>query len=141
MTSSSSPPLECALDTMVLVYSLLQGHPAETACEHLLRVRAGWFTSPLVLFEAKSVLTMVLQLTITTSLGSDRTGGDRRADACQDLRCEDRAGLAFFNRECRNAPSDFAVSEFSRITSDPSAGTSVDARPWAAHESRRHGAQ
>ncbi len=59
MTSSSSPPLECGLDTMVLVYSLLQGHPATPACEQLLRAHAGWFTSPLVLFEARAVLTKV----------------------------------------------------------------------------------
>ena len=59
MTSSSSPPLERGLDTMVLVYSLLQGHPALTACEHFLRAHTGWFTSPLVLFEAKGVLTKV----------------------------------------------------------------------------------
>jgi predicted nucleic acid-binding protein len=49
MISSSSPRLECGLDTMVLVYSLLQGHPALAACEQLLRARTGWFTSPLVL--------------------------------------------------------------------------------------------
>jgi hypothetical protein len=52
MTSSSSPPLQYGLDTMILVYSLLQGHPAATACEQLLRAHAGWFTSPWVLFEA-----------------------------------------------------------------------------------------
>jgi predicted nucleic acid-binding protein len=44
---------------MVLVYSLLRGHPAETPCEQLLRTQTGWFTSPLVLFEAKGVLTKV----------------------------------------------------------------------------------
>ena len=56
MTSSSSP-LHCGLDTMILVYSLLQGHPAATACEQLLRAHVGWFTSPWVLLEAKAVLT------------------------------------------------------------------------------------
>src|SRR2546421_1408575 len=59
MLSSSSPPLERGLDTMVLVYSLLQGHPARTACEQLLRAYTGWFTSPWILFEAKGVLTKV----------------------------------------------------------------------------------
>jgi predicted nucleic acid-binding protein len=44
---------------MVLVYSVLQGHPAQPACELLLRAQAGWFTSGLVLFEAKGVLTKV----------------------------------------------------------------------------------
>lgn len=59
MISSSSPALERGLDTMVLVYSLLQGHPAATACEQLLRAHSGWFTSTAVFFEAKSVLTKV----------------------------------------------------------------------------------
>src|SRR3954454_21375807 len=59
MILSSNPPLECALDTMILVYGLLQGHPAATACEQLLLSHTGWFTSPLVMFEAKSVLTKV----------------------------------------------------------------------------------
>jgi predicted nucleic acid-binding protein len=59
MTSSSSVPLERGLDTVVLVYSLLQGHPAALPAEQFLRARSGWFTSPLVLFEAKNVLTKV----------------------------------------------------------------------------------
>jgi hypothetical protein len=33
MTSSSSPPSERGLDTMILVFSLLQGHPANLPCE------------------------------------------------------------------------------------------------------------
>lgn len=57
MTSSSNPPLERGLDTMFLVYSLLQGHPAQTACEQMLRAHSGWFTSSSVLFEAKHILT------------------------------------------------------------------------------------
>jgi len=44
---------------MVLVYSLLKGHPALPACEQILRVNSGWFTSSWVLFEAKGVLTKV----------------------------------------------------------------------------------
>jgi hypothetical protein len=44
---------------MILVYSLLQGHPAATACEQLLRAHTGWFMPPAVLFEAKAVLTKV----------------------------------------------------------------------------------
>ena len=59
MTSSSSPPLERGLDTMILVYSLLQGHPAEQPCEQFLRTHSGWFTSPFVLAEAKHILTRV----------------------------------------------------------------------------------
>jgi predicted nucleic acid-binding protein len=59
MISSSSVLLERGVDTMVIVYSLLQGHPALSACEQLLRAHTGWFTSPWVLFEAKAVLTKV----------------------------------------------------------------------------------
>jgi predicted nucleic acid-binding protein len=63
MTSSSSPPLERGLDTMILVYSLLQGHPAALPCEQFLRSQSGWFTSPLVLVEAKNILTKVYSVT------------------------------------------------------------------------------
>src|SRR5579859_1048071 len=60
MISSSSPPqVERGLDTMVLVYSLLKGHPAAQPCEQLLRSNSGWFTSPLVLVEAKNILNKV----------------------------------------------------------------------------------
>jgi predicted nucleic acid-binding protein len=59
MTSSSSPTLERGPDTMILVYSLIQGHPAAVACEQFLRGRSGWFTSPLVLVEARNILTKV----------------------------------------------------------------------------------
>jgi len=51
--------LERGLDTMVIVYSLLQGHPAALPCEQLLRSHSGWFTSPIVLAEAKHILTRV----------------------------------------------------------------------------------
>ncbi len=57
MTSSSSQQLERGLDTMVLVYSLLQGHPAELRCEQFLRSHSAWFTSPFVIAEAKHILT------------------------------------------------------------------------------------
>lgn len=59
MTSSSNPLLERGLDTMVLVYSLLQGHPAAVRCEQFIRAKAGWFTTPVVMFEAKNILTKV----------------------------------------------------------------------------------
>src|SRR5436309_2297644 len=59
MTSSSSPPLERGLDTMLLVYGMLQGHPAGPVREQFLRAHSGWFTSPVVLFEVKGVLTKV----------------------------------------------------------------------------------
>jgi predicted nucleic acid-binding protein len=59
MISSSSPVPARGVDTMVLVYSLLQGHPALPACEQLLRAHSNWFTSSWILFEAKGVLTRV----------------------------------------------------------------------------------
>jgi predicted nucleic acid-binding protein len=65
MTSSSSRAVERGLDTMLLVYSLLQGHPAAGACQQFLSSYAGWFTSPLVLFEAKNILTKVYSVDAT----------------------------------------------------------------------------
>src|SRR5262245_23037599 len=65
MTSSSSPVLERGLDTAILVYSLLQGHPAAQPCEQFLRAHSGWFTSPLVLLEANHVLTRVYGVSAT----------------------------------------------------------------------------
>jgi predicted nucleic acid-binding protein len=44
---------------MVLVYSLLQGHPASMPCEQLLRSRTEWSVSTPTLFEAKAILTKV----------------------------------------------------------------------------------
>lgn len=58
-TSSSGPALACALDTPILVYSLLDGHPASAVCDHLLRSQRGWFTTPLVLLESHAILTKV----------------------------------------------------------------------------------
>ena len=57
MISSFSPSLERGLDTVLLVYYLLQGHPASLVCEQFLRSHSGWFTSPLVLIEVKNQLT------------------------------------------------------------------------------------
>jgi predicted nucleic acid-binding protein len=59
MTSSSNPPLERGLDSMLLVYSLLQYHPASSDCDQFIRTKTGWFTSVLALLEAKVVLTKV----------------------------------------------------------------------------------
>ena len=58
MTSSSSQPVERGLDTMLLVYCVLQGHPGAAVSQQFL-AHAGWFTSPLVLFEAKATLTKI----------------------------------------------------------------------------------
>lgn len=58
-SSGTNPAVERGLDTMLLVYSLLRGHPAEVACEHFLRIHTGWYSSASVFFEAKSILTKV----------------------------------------------------------------------------------
>lgn len=59
MTSSSNSQLERGLDAMLIVYSLLDGHPASTACEDFIRSFTGWFTTTFTLFEAKAVLAKV----------------------------------------------------------------------------------
>jgi predicted nucleic acid-binding protein len=59
MNSSSSTTLERGLDTMILVYSSLDGHPAQIPCQQLIIGRSGWFTSCLVLIEVKNILTKV----------------------------------------------------------------------------------
>jgi predicted nucleic acid-binding protein len=62
---------------MILVYSLLQGHPAALPCEQFLTAHSGWFTSPLVLIEAKNILTKVYDLDVndvTTKLLLFATG-------------------------------------------------------------------
>ena len=73
MTSSSSPPTECGLDTMILVFSLLQGHPANLPCEQLLRSEPAWFTSPLVIMEAKNILTKAYGVDAGTATGNCST--------------------------------------------------------------------
>src|SRR3712207_8472589 len=71
----------CALP---ILYSLLQGHPASAPCEQFLRGYSGWFTSPLVLFEARGVLTKVYGVDVTL--------------ATQKLRSEERR----VGKECRS---------------------------------------
>ena len=63
MITSSSLSFERGLDTAVLVYSLLQGHPAAQPCDQFLLAHSGWFTSPLVLLEARHILTRVYAVT------------------------------------------------------------------------------
>src|SRR5690242_17599542 len=61
MTSSTNAEtgLTRGLDTMLLVYSLIEGHPASIPCEQFLRANDGWFTTVSVLFESKAVLVKV----------------------------------------------------------------------------------
>jgi hypothetical protein len=54
---------------MILVFSLLQGHPANLPCEQLLRSEPAWFTSPLVLAEAKNILTKAYSVDAGTATG------------------------------------------------------------------------
>jgi predicted nucleic acid-binding protein len=52
---------------MVLVYALLEGHPASAVCERMIRERTGWFTTAMTLLEAKAVLTKVYGVQPTQS--------------------------------------------------------------------------
>ena len=59
MTLSSDQFAPRGLDAMLIVYSLLDDHPASTVCESFIRERANWFTTTLTLLEAKAILTKV----------------------------------------------------------------------------------
>lgn len=41
MTSSSNPQIGRGLDAMLIVYSLLDSHPASTICEQFIRACTG----------------------------------------------------------------------------------------------------
>ena len=56
---SSSEPALRAVDSMILVYALLDGHPASATCEQFVREQAGWFTTPLHILEIYAVLTKI----------------------------------------------------------------------------------
>jgi predicted nucleic acid-binding protein len=68
MISSSNPPIERGLAAMLIVYSLLNDHPASTTCEQFIRTLSGWFTTTFTLFEAKAILTKVYA--VDTALAS-----------------------------------------------------------------------
>jgi predicted nucleic acid-binding protein len=57
---------------MLIVYSLLNGHPASTLCEQFIRERTGWFTTGLTLLEARAVLVKVYA--VDPGLASRKTG-------------------------------------------------------------------
>ena len=59
MTSSSDQIAMRGLDAMLIVYSLLDDHPASAVCESFIRERSHWLTTTLTLFEAKAILTKV----------------------------------------------------------------------------------
>lgn len=64
-TSYSSPAVERGLDSMLLVYSLLEGHPGSSACAQFIAGRSGWFTSVLTILEAKAILTKVYGVAVS----------------------------------------------------------------------------
>ena len=57
MTLSSDQFASRGLDAMLIVYSLLDNHPASAACESFIRDHTNWFTTTLTLLEAKAILT------------------------------------------------------------------------------------
>lgn len=59
MISSFSQKVERGLVTMLIVYGLIDSHPASTVCEQFIRNQTGWFTTTFTLFEAKGILTKV----------------------------------------------------------------------------------
>src|SRR4051812_29832430 len=60
MTTSSNagPPIQI-LDTPLVVYSLLQNHPASSICSQYIQSQGTWTTSSLVLLETRAILTKV----------------------------------------------------------------------------------
>ena len=59
MTLSFDQSAPRGLDAMLIVYSLLDDHPASAACESFIRDHTNWFTTALTLFEARAILTKV----------------------------------------------------------------------------------
>ncbi len=59
MTLSFDQPAPRGLDAMLIVYSLLDDHPASSVCESFIRERTDWLTTTLTLLEAKAILTKV----------------------------------------------------------------------------------
>ena len=62
MTLSSDQFFGRGLDAMLIVYSLLDDHPASAACESFIRGHASWFTTTLTLLEVKAILTKVYDI-------------------------------------------------------------------------------
>lgn len=59
MTLSSDQFAPRGLDAMLIVYSLLENHPASAVCESFIREHTPWLTTTLTLLEVKSILTKV----------------------------------------------------------------------------------
>ena len=59
MTFYENSIMERGLDTMFMVYSLLDGHPASTACEQFITSRQGWVSTPLLVIEGIVIMIKV----------------------------------------------------------------------------------
>jgi len=59
MTLSSDQFTPRGLDAMLIVYSILDDHPASTVCEAFIREHTSWLTTTLALLEVKAILTKV----------------------------------------------------------------------------------
>ena len=70
MTLSSDQFAGRGLDAMLIVYSLLDDHPASTVCESFIREHTSWLTTTLTLLEAKAILTKVYD--VDTNLASQQ---------------------------------------------------------------------
>ena len=64
MTLSSDQFAGRGLDAMLIVYSLLEDHPASAVCESFIREHANWHTTTLTLLEAISILTKVYDVDV-----------------------------------------------------------------------------
>ena len=67
MTLSSEQFAGRGLDAMLIVYSLLDDHPASDACESFIRDHVNWFTTTLTLLEAQAILTKVYDVDVNLS--------------------------------------------------------------------------
>ncbi len=64
MTLSSEQFAGRGLDAMLIVYSLLDDHPASDVCESFIRNHVNWFTTTLTLLEAQAILTKVYDVDV-----------------------------------------------------------------------------
>ncbi|MDE0634722.1 MAG: PIN domain-containing protein [Candidatus Poribacteria bacterium] len=70
MSLSSDQFVPRGLDAMLIVYSLLDNHPASSVCESFIREHTRWLTTTLTLLEAKAILTKVY--TVEADLASQQ---------------------------------------------------------------------
>lgn len=102
MTTSSNvgTPVQ-VLDTPLLVYSLLQNHPASSICSRYIQSQGIWTTSSLVLLETRAILikvydvsaAMVTQKLAQLSALPIRVHEFDEAAALDAMRCADSMSL------------------------------------------------